>query len=86
MALTQHHLIPKTRHRNKRVKRETDKDARLARIPVCRPCHDHIHAVLSEKELEREFHSVEKLKSHPDIARFAAWVRKRSFGAERRPA
>lgn len=40
-------------------------------------CHNEIHATLSETELAREFHTVEALRAHPRLAKFAAWVAKR---------
>ena len=41
---------------------------------ICRPCHDHIHGVLSEKEMAAGYHSREALLAHPAIRRFAAWI------------
>ncbi|RYF97373.1 MAG: HNH endonuclease [Chitinophagaceae bacterium] len=38
-------------------------------------CHDKIHAVLSEIELKREYHTIEKLSKHPEIEKFIRWVR-----------
>lgn len=43
-------------------------------VGICRPCHSQIHAILTEKELEREWNTIELLLSHPDIAKFAAWI------------
>lgn len=74
-ALTTHHLIPRTRHRNKRNKKEFEReDVRTRTIEVCRPCHKNIHAVLSNKELERDYNTLETLQAHPDIHRFSRWV------------
>jgi hypothetical protein len=41
---------------------------------IHRICHRKIHSVFTEKELEREFNSPEKLRDHPEIAKFIAWV------------
>lgn len=57
-----HHLVPKSRggvH-----------TAWLHRI-----CHRQIHALFTETELAREYHHVEALRAHPDVARFVSWVR-----------
>jgi len=43
---------------------------------LCRPCHRYIHAVLSEKELENQYNTLEALKAHPDIQKFTHWIRK----------
>ena len=73
-ALTRHHLIPRTRHHNKRNKREFGRAVVRQVTGICRPCHSQIHALLSEKELEREFNTIAKLKEHPRVAKFAAWI------------
>lgn len=72
--LTRHHLIPRTRHRNKRNKREFDRVTVKRTVGICRPCHSQIHALLTEKELERDYRTVESLRAHPEIAKFAAWI------------
>ncbi len=80
-GLTQHHLIPRTRHRNKRVQKQFARAEMLTRILwVCRPCHSHIHTVLSEKELAQHFYTRTALLQHPDIQRFVEWIRKRPAG------
>ena len=40
-------------------------------------CHKEIHAALSEADLARTFNTMEALRAHPRLARFAAWVAKR---------
>ena len=52
-TLTRHHLIPRTRHHNKRNKREFDRATVKTVVGICRPCHSQIHSVLSEKQLEK---------------------------------
>jgi 5-methylcytosine-specific restriction endonuclease McrA len=73
-TLTRHHLIPRTRHHNKRNKREFERAVVRQVVGICRACHSQIHALLSEKELEREFNTVAKLKAHPGVAKFADWI------------
>jgi hypothetical protein len=41
---------------------------------VCAPCHRHIHATFSEKELALTYNSVNALKAHPRIRRFIDWI------------
>lgn len=74
--MSDHHLVPQTRHKNKRVKREFDKVERNKKIEVCQPCHSKIHSVFTEKELERDYNTLEKLQVHPEIAKFIVWIRK----------
>ena len=40
-------------------------------------CHKEIHATLTEAEIAREYDTPDKLRAHPRIAKFAAWVAKR---------
>ncbi|ROU02970.1 HNH endonuclease [Histidinibacterium lentulum] len=43
-------------------------------------CHKEIHATLTEAELARNYATVEALRAHPRLERFAAWVRRRPPG------
>lgn len=43
-------------------------------------CHKEIHATLTEAELARTFNTVEALRAHPKLARFAEWIAKRPPG------
>jgi hypothetical protein len=58
----EHHLIPKS-HGGR-------KTAVLHRI-----CHRQIHAVFTETELARQYHSIDLLKQQEEMAGFIAWVR-----------
>lgn len=81
LPLTRHHLIPRTRHNNKRNKRLFEReDVRTRLAMLCRACHRHAHAVLTEKEMEVAFNTVEALAGHPEIARFVEWIRTKPSG------
>jgi 5-methylcytosine-specific restriction endonuclease McrA len=54
-----HHLVPRTR-------------GGKVTTTICRDCHSAIHATFSNKELEREYSTIEALLSHEG---FAATVR-----------
>ncbi len=74
--LTRHHLIPRTRHANKRNKKLFDRKEVHTRIVwFCRPCHDQVHAVLTEKTLEHEYNTLEEIAAHPEIKKFAEWIK-----------
>jgi len=46
-------------------------------INVCRDCHSAIHRFLpDEKEMGRNYNTVEALLDHAGIAKFVIWVRK----------
>ena len=83
-TLTRHHLIPRTRHPNKRNKRIFDRQTVKKTVGICKACHSQLHAVLTEKELERDYPTVELLRAHPEIAKFAAWIstKPRGFKAQ----
>ncbi len=87
-TLTRHHLIPRTRHSNKKNKRDFDRELVRQVVGICRPCHSQIHALLSEKELEREYNTVAALREHPGVAKFASWIasKPRGFKAQMQKA
>jgi len=60
--IERHHPVPKSRGG-----RDT--------VPVHPICHRIIHSTLPNQALERDFADVASLRSHPEIARFIAWVR-----------
>ncbi|MBA2242124.1 MAG: hypothetical protein H0W04_04450 [Chthoniobacterales bacterium] len=87
-TLTRHHLIPRTRHYNKRNKREFERAVVRQVVGICPPCHEQIHQLLSEKELEREYNTIAKLKLQPRVAKFAQWIATKppGFRAAMQPA
>jgi ribosome-binding protein aMBF1 (putative translation factor) len=81
VGLTRHHLIPRTRHRNKRTRRRYSRvELNSAVLHVCRPCHKQIHAMFTGKELETHFHTGERLRSHPHMRRFIDWIADKPAG------
>ncbi|MBL9151402.1 MAG: hypothetical protein JNK37_02900 [Verrucomicrobiales bacterium] len=40
-------------------------------------CHGKIHSVFTEGELARDYHTIERLLTHPEIVKFVHWVSKR---------
>lgn len=79
--VTMHHLIPRTRHANKKNKKEFDRKEVRERVAwLCRPCHKQIHALFTEKELERDFNTLAALKAHPKIGKFVNWLRDKPPG------
>lgn len=72
---TRHHLTPRSRARKKPDKqRRAERDADAVTVDLCPPCHGMIHAVLTERQLQQDYASVEALRSHPEIARFLTWL------------
>lgn len=74
---TAHHLIPRTLHRNKWFKKNFTREQMQQTVDLCRDCHGAVHKfVPREKELGREWYTLERLGAHPEIAKFVAWAKK----------
>jgi hypothetical protein len=79
--LTRHHLIPQTRHKNKKNKKRFARSEVRSRIAwLCRPCHSNVHCSIGIKELERHYDQLETLAAHPAVACFTAWIRSKPPG------
>lgn len=46
-------------------------------ISLHKICHDKIHAVFTELELKRHYHTIERIKQHEESSAFVNWVRKK---------
>lgn len=44
------------------------------RVLLHQICHNEIHAALTETDLARDYASPERLRAHPSLARFIAWI------------
>ena len=66
VAQSLHHLVP----RSKGGKRGPT-------VLLHEICHKEIHATLSEGEIARTFNTMEALRAHPKLEKFADWVSKR---------
>ena len=77
---TRHHLIPRTRHGSKRTRKTFTREAVRETVELCRACHKQIHALFTEKELAREYYGLDRLRAHPDMEKFLAWIRKQPAG------
>jgi len=64
--ISKHHLIPKSRG---------GKKSEL--ITIHNICHQKIHSIFTEKELKRNYNTVEKLLAHESIIKFVKWVEKK---------
>jgi len=80
-ALTRHHLIPQCRHRNKWNKKNFSRTAvKHDLVLLCGACHRQVHALLSEKELERGYHTLAALREHPEVRKFVEWIKRKPPG------
>jgi len=44
-------------------------------VHACEPCHSHIHATFSEKELAEKYNSVKLISEQKEISTFIRWIR-----------
>ena len=73
----EHHLIPRTCHSNKWFRKNYTRQQMQVTVWLCTDCHKAIHLfVPSEKELGRDYNTIDKLLAHPEIERFVEWIRK----------
>src|SRR5688572_9481968 len=63
--ITLHHLMPKQRG-----------GAHGDRTPLCKPCHKQLHALFTNKELEKQYASLDSLKGAAELQPFLKWIRK----------
>ena len=59
-----HHLIPKSKKG-----KET--------IDVCCHCGDQVHKLFTNKELEKDYNTLETLLKHQDMQKWIKWVEKK---------
>ena len=76
--LTFHHLIPVTLHTNKWFKSNFTRERMREGIYICKDdCHKQIHRLIAEKELGRNYNTLEKLLNHSEIKKYLKWIKKR---------
>ena len=72
-ALTRHHLVPQCRHANKWNKKHFDRRAvKTDLLLLCVGCHKQLHALFSEKELDRRWNDLPRGRGEPEVRRFVA--------------
>lgn len=64
--ISKHHLIPKSKGG-----KYTDT------VMLHNICHQKIHSLFSEKELKRNYNTIEKLLTNEDMQKFVKWVAKK---------
>ena len=75
---TEHPLIPRRCHKNKWFKKRFTREQMNHTVPLCPDCHRMVHRMVpSEKELGRNYRTVEALLAHEQIGRFVDWVKDR---------
>ena len=62
-SMSKHHMIPSSRGGK-------SKDI----VVLHKICHDKLHSVFTEKEMEKHYHTIDRLKEHEDIQKFIKWI------------
>ncbi len=75
-SYSRHHLIPRTVHSNKWFKKNFTREEMNQIVMVCQGCHHTINEI-DAKELGRNYNTLDKLREHPDLARFIEWKKKK---------
>jgi hypothetical protein len=57
------------------VKKNFTKEETIKTIDLCKPCHNQLHAICTEKELERDYRDIEAIVNHPDMVNFLSWIK-----------
>ncbi|MDF7810440.1 HNH endonuclease [Hymenobacter sp. YC55] len=63
--LSRHHLIPRE---------EGGRHGPTA--DLCQPCHSSVHLLLDNKELARQYHTIEALRGAEKLQKYLHWIRR----------
>ena len=77
LEMTRHHLIPRTLHSNKWFRERYKREVMRQVVELCKDCHITIHQFIKEREMGRNFNTLEKLMAHEKIANWVQWVANR---------
>eukprot|EP00730_Choanoeca_flexa_P008829 TRINITY_DN12546_c0_g1_i1.p1 TRINITY_DN12546_c0_g1~~TRINITY_DN12546_c0_g1_i1.p1 ORF type:complete len:274 (+),score=58.86 TRINITY_DN12546_c0_g1_i1:1451-2272(+) len=73
VALTRHHLIPRTTH-SKYLKTFTKAQLNTVAM-LCRPCHSAVHRLFTNAELAETYNTIEVLKQQPRVQKWIAYAK-----------
>ncbi|UYZ64988.1 HNH endonuclease [Hymenobacter weizhouensis] len=45
-------------------------------VDLCQPCHSSVHLLLSNRQLARQYHTVEALREAEELQKYLHWVRR----------
>merc|ERR1712087_3661 len=79
MALTWHHLVPKSTH-SEFLKREPTATKRMLNLHgtwICRQCHSAIHGMYSNTELMKSYFKIEMLRADAKVQKWVSYVARR---------
>ena len=71
---TKHHLIPKTTHSKKKIRKRFSKDQRQETIDVCCDCHKTFHKFFTEMELATKYNTLKLLIDARQLSKYRNWI------------
>ncbi len=80
LSISTHHLIPRSLHKNKKIKKIFLRSQLHAILTLCLVCHKQIHAIFTEKELANKYYTLDNLKSNQAIDNFISWIKNKPIG------
>ncbi|UOQ74694.1 HNH endonuclease [Hymenobacter cellulosilyticus] len=64
-AVSRHHLVPR------------EEGGRYGpTVALCQPCHSTVHLLLTNRELARNYPTVEALRQAPELQKYLHWIRR----------
>lgn len=73
--LSRHHLVPRSYHHNRRIRRQYDLSSLQAGVVLlCPACHKQLHALLNEKQLAFEYNNLQALREYKPMQDFLHWI------------
>ena len=73
--ITEHHLVPREEGGTEEHK-----------VPMCKPCHGHIHATYDNRTLAQALGTLDALRRDPKILKFIKFIRKQDASSVFRSA
>ena len=70
VKITEHHLVPRSR------KKHEEGFGPVA--DFCADCHRKVHATWDNKQLAKEYYTVEILRAAPELQAYLKWIKKQS--------
>ena len=62
---SRHHLIPR------------EEGGRYGpTVDLCQPCHSSVHLLLTNRQLARQYHTVEELRQAEELQKYLHWIRR----------
>lgn len=79
LEMTKHHLYPKSIQGSKWFRNHCSTDDKIKYLFLCRNCHNALHKLFTEKELGREYNSIDKIMAMEKMINYKKWAMKQKY-------